>query len=97
MRTLKKKLRLGKYNNKVSVLIKNRRTRKKIKNETLKLKKKSLEEIKQYLRLHNLIKIGTNAPEDLLRETFENAFLSGNIYNKSTENLLHNYMNNDFT
>tara|TARA_B100001142_G_scaffold328853_1_gene390124 strand:- start:990 stop:1901 length:912 start_codon:yes stop_codon:yes gene_type:complete len=97
MRTLKKKLRLGKYNNKVSVLIKNRRTRKKIKNETLKLKKKSLEEIKQYLRLHNLIKIGTNAPEDLLRETFENAFLSGNIYNKSTENLLHNYINNDLT
>ena len=97
MRTLKKKLRLGKYNNKVSVLIKNRRTRKKIKNETLKLKKKSLEEIKQYLRLHNLIKIGTNAPEDLLRETFENAFLSGNIYNKSTENLLHNYINKELT
>ena len=55
--------------------------------------KKSLEEIKQYLRIHNLIKIGSDAPEDLLRETFENAFLSGNIFNKNTENLIHNYIN----
>tara|TARA_Y100000591_G_C21804051_1_gene683752 strand:+ start:286 stop:1128 length:843 start_codon:yes stop_codon:yes gene_type:complete len=92
-KTLKKKLILGKKNGKISVLIKNRKTRKKIKNETLKLKKKSLEEIKQYLRIHNLIKIGSDAPEDLLRETFENAFLSGNIFNKNTENLIHNYIN----
>jgi hypothetical protein len=92
-KTLKKKLILGKKNGKVSVLIKNRKTRRKIKNETLKLKKKSLEEIKQYLRIHNLIKIGTDAPEDVLRETFENAFLSGNIYNKNSENLIHNYIN----
>ena len=92
-KTLKKKLILGKKNGKVSVLIKNRKTRRKIKNEPLKLKKKSLEEIKQYLRIHNLIKIGTDAPEDVLRETFENAFLSGNIYNKSSENLIHNYIN----
>ena len=55
---------------------------------------KSLEEIKQYLRIHNLIKIGTNAPEDVLRQTYENAFLSGDIHNKSSENLLHNYINN---
>ena len=92
-KTLKKKLILGKTKNKVSVLIKNKKTRKRIKNETLKLKKKSLEEIKQYLRIHNLIKIGTNAPEDVLRNTFENAFLSGNVYNKNSDNLIHNYMN----
>ena len=54
---------------------------------------KSLEEIKQYLRIHNLIKIGTDAPEDVLRQTFENAFLSGDIHNKNSENLLHNYIN----
>jgi len=92
-KTLKKRLILGKKNGKVSVLIKNRKTRRKIKNDTLKLKKKSLEEIKQYLRIHNLIKIGTDAPEDVIRETFENAFLSGNIYNKSSDNLIHNYVN----
>ena len=93
-KTLKRKLILGKKGRKVSVLIKNRKTRKRVKNETLKLKKKSLEEIKQYLRIHNLIKIGTNAPEDVLRQTYENAFLSGDIHNKSSENLLHNYINN---
>ena len=92
-KTLKRKLILGKKGRKVSVLIKNRKTRKRVKNETLKLKKKSLEEIKQYLRIHNLIKIGTDAPEDVLRQTFENAFLSGDIHNKNSENLLHNYIN----
>lgn len=92
-KTLKRKLILGKSKGKVSVLIKNRKTRKKIKNDTLKLKKKSLSEIKQYLRIHNLIKIGSNAPESVLRETFENAFLSGNIYNKNADNLIHNYVN----
>ena len=94
-KTLKRKLILGKNKGKVSVLIKNRKTRKKIKNDTLKLKKKGLSEIKQYLRIHNLIKIGSNAPESVLRETFENAFLSGNIYNKNAENLIHNYINNE--
>ena len=94
-KTLKRKLILGKNKGKVSVLIKNRKTRKKIKNDTLKLKKKSLSEIKQYLRIHNLIKIGSNAPESVIRETFENAFLSGNIYNKNAENLLHNYINDN--
>ena len=91
--TLRKRFLLGKNKGKVSVLIKNRKTRKKIKNETLKLKKKSLEEIKQYLKIHNLIKIGTVAPEDVLRQTFENAFLSGNVFNKNSENLIHNYIN----
>ena len=92
-KTLKRKLILGKKGRKVSVLIKNRKTRKRVKNETLKLKKKSLDEIKQYLRIHNLIKIGTDAPEDVLRQTFENAFLSGDIHNKNSENLIHNYIN----
>lgn len=94
-KTLKRKLILGKNGRRVSVLIKNRKTRKKIKNETLKLKKKGLEEIKQYLRIHNLIKIGTDAPEDVLRQTYENAFLSGDIHNKNSENLIHNYINVD--
>ena len=93
MRSLKGWTNKTKNKGKVSVLIKNRKTRKKIKNDTLKLKKKGLSEIKQYLRIHNLIKIGSNAPESVLRETFENAFLSGNIYNKNAENLIHNYVN----
>ena len=94
-KTLKRKILLGKNKGKISVLIKNRKTRKKIRNDTLKLKKKSLREIKQYLRIHNLIKIGTDAPEDVLRETFENALMSGNIYNKNSENMIHNYINQD--
>ena len=49
--------------------------------------------LKQYLRKHNLIKIGSSAPEDILRKIYEDSFLAGNIYNKNPQNLLHNYLN----
>lgn len=86
--------KLGKHNNCISVLIKNRKTRKKIKKECNLLKKKSLPDIKEYLRQHNLIKIGTAAPEKVLRQIYENAYLSGDVFNKNPENLIHNYMQN---
>ena len=59
------------------------------------LRKKCLSEIKEYLRKHNLIKIGSSAPEAVLRQIYENSFLAGNIYNKNPDNLLHNYLNNE--
>jgi len=86
--------KLGKHNNCISVLVKNRKTRKKIKKECNLLKKKSLPDIKEYLRQHNLIKIGTAAPEKVLRQIYENAYLSGDVFNKNPENLIHNYMQN---
>lgn len=88
------KYRLGKLdNNKVSILIKNRDTRKKVKQELTKLKKTSIIDVKNYLRQHNLIKSGSNAPNDVLRELYEQAMLSGEINNTSKENLIHNYFN----
>ena len=98
-KTYKRKLKLGKRGNKVSVLIKNNKTRKKVKHEHGKLKAKPIEEIKRYLRRHNLIKVGTTAPERVLRDLFETSFLSGDVYNKNKDILLHNYMldeNDDF-
>uniref|UniRef100_A0A6C0CRD8 Uncharacterized protein n=1 Tax=viral metagenome TaxID=1070528 RepID=A0A6C0CRD8_9ZZZZ len=86
--------KLGKHNNCISVLVKNRKTRKKIKKECNLLKKKSISDIKEYLRQHNLIKIGTAAPEKVLRQIYENAYLSGDVFNKNPENLIHNYMQN---
>ena len=67
---------------------------KKIKKECNLLKKKSISDIKEYLRQHNLIKIGTAAPEKVLRQIYENAYLSGDVFNKNPENLIHNYMQN---
>jgi len=72
-------------------LVKSKQTRKKVKNEVNILKKKSIQEVKDYLRKHNLTKIGSNAPDYILRSTYENAYLSGDITNKNPDILLHNW------
>ena len=88
---IRRKITLGKMGNKVGVLVKSKKTRKIIKNEVNVLKKKSIHDIKDYLRQHNLIKIGSSAPDYILRSIYENAFLSGEIKNKNADVLLHNW------
>lgn len=89
------KLGKNKKTRSISVLIKSGKTRKIVKDEHTVLRKKCLAEIKQYLRKHNLIKIGSSAPEDVIRKLYEDSFLAGDIYNKNPENLLHNYLNGE--
>jgi hypothetical protein len=86
------KRHLGKSGRKISILIKNRETRKKIQTEKMLLNKKSISEVKEYLRTHNLIKTGTTAPNYILRNLYENSVLSGEINNKSSNILLHNFV-----
>ena len=90
--TTKRFIHLGKKNGRVGVLIKNQKTRKKILKDTNTLKKRPLSKVKDYLRKHNLIKIGSTAPEHIIRGIYENSFLSGDIYNKNVDMLLHNYL-----
>ena len=90
-KTIKRSIILGKKNGFVSVLVKNKKTRKKIQSEVNILKKKGIQEVKDYLRRHNLIKIGSNSPEYVLRNMYENAYLSGNVLNKNSDILLHNW------
>ena len=90
---IRRKITLGK-NKKggfIGVLIKNKKTRKNLKKEVDVLKRKSIEEVKDYLRKHNLTKIGSNAPDHILRTTFENAYLSGDVSNQNADILLHNW------
>lgn len=96
-KTIKKKYTLGKNKNKkyVSILIKDRGTRKLILNAQKDLKNKSINQVKEYLREHNFIKIGSNAPNDVLRKLYESAMLAGEITNSSSEILLHNFSKND--
>ena len=91
----KKRYTLGKRKRKVGILIKSRGTRKKIKREHERLKKKKLSAIKLYLKKHGLIKVGSSAPEKVLRGIYEMAVLSGDIYNKNSDVLLHNYINDE--
>ena len=48
--------------------------------------------IKKYLRKHNLIKIGSIAPDDVLRNIYERSYLSGDVYNKNPDMLIHNFL-----
>jgi hypothetical protein len=93
-RTLKYKL--GKHaNGKVSVLIKNSQTRRRVQTEHAQLKQKSILDIKNHLRSKNLLKVGSEAPNDVLRHIYEQSILAGQIENKAKETLIHNYFNEE--
>ena len=95
LRTIKRKYKLGKNGRKISVLLKDNKTRKKIKNEVQELKQKTIKEIRSFLQEKNMIKAGSIAPNNVLRKMYEDMYLTGNIENKNTDNLIHNYVNDD--
>ena len=97
VKTVKRKYKLGKNkkNNSVSVLIKSTQTKKKIMDEKKKIENEDLMNIKKYLREHNLLRIGSTTPNDVLKTMYENAILSGYVENKSDDVILHNYLNNN--
>lgn len=86
--------KLGKTGDKVSVLIKNNNSRKKVQHEHALLKKKTIMEIKNYLREKNLLKTGSDAPNDVLRQMYEQSILSGDLNNTSKNTLIHNFLHN---
>ena len=96
-KTIKRKYLLGRSEIKktVGILIKDRGTRKRILNAQKDLKKKNINDIKAYLKEHNLIKIGSNAPNDVVRKLYESAMLAGEITNSNSETLFHNFTKED--
>ena len=96
-RTMSRTFKLGKRGNKVGVLLKDGKTRRKINEEHGKLRKKSIKQVRQYLRDRNLIKAGTTMPNDVARTIFINSVLTGDVHNRNDKLALHNFTHKDDT
>lgn len=97
-KTMRRTYKIGKSKNtpKVSVLISNKTIRNQISNKSQMLKQTPIHDIKKYLIKNGFIKVGSIAPNDVLRKMYETAMLAcGEIHNYNPENLVYNYFNNE--
>ena len=95
-RTVRRTYRIGrsKVFPKVSVLVSNRTIRNNITTKTQLLKQTPIGEVKKFLIKNGFIKIGSIAPNDVLRKMYESATLMcGEVVNHNPEYLLYNFMN----
>lgn len=77
---------------KICVFIKSNKDRKDIEDEIKILDTHEIALIKEYLIKRELIKVGSLAPESLMRELYKNSILAGDIHNKNPNNLFHNFV-----
>lgn len=96
-KTIRRKFTLGRSNKfkTVGVLIKDKHTRKRIIDSQKELKRTSITDVRKYLRQHGMVKVGSTAPLDVLRKTFESSMLAGEITNTNNDTLLHNFLHED--
>lgn len=93
-KTIKRTYTLGKskIHKKVGILIKDKNTRKRVLNAQRDIKRHGINDIKQYLRTHGLMKAGSSAPNDIIRKIYESAMLSGEVTNQDKDILLQNFL-----
>ena len=94
-KTIKRTFNIGRSNvySRIGVIIKNRTLRNRITTQKQLLKQVDIDDIKRYLIKNGLIKVGTPAPDDVLRQMYESAvMIGGELRNYNVENLLHNYL-----
>ena len=91
-KTIKQFTSFGKKNDSVRVLIKKEEDYIAVEKDIDKLKKHPMTKIRNYLRTRKLYKIGSTAPDEILRDIYVNANLTGEVENKSSDALIHNYL-----
>ena len=93
-KTIRTKHILGKAPNAkhVGVLIKDRMTRKQVLLAQKELTHKPIGDVRIYLKEHNLIKDGSNAPTAIIRKMYESSILAGEITNNNSAIMMHNLM-----
>lgn len=98
-RKIKKKITRKKYScgksktkKQIGILIKGIESKNKVLKEHRHLKKESIQNIKNYLYKKSFIKVGTTAPDKILRDMYESLILTGDINNKNSHIMIHNYM-----
>ena len=94
-KTIKKKYTCGKSKTKkqIGVIIKSMITKNKVLKEQRDIRMESIQNIKNYLYKKSFIKVGSTAPDKVLRDMYESIILTGIVTNVNSDILIHNYMN----
>ena len=78
----------------ISVLVSNKTIRNNISTKKQLLKQDSVQDIKRFLIKRGLIKVGSIAPNDVLRKMYESTTLiCGDVHNHNPDTLLYNFVN----
>jgi hypothetical protein len=95
-RTVRRTFKIGKSKTlpKISVLISNKTIRNQISTKAQELKQTPIQEVRRFLTKKGFIRVGSDAPNDVLRKMYESAVLiCGEVQNHNPDNLLYNFLN----
>ena len=95
-KTIRRTYKVGrsKVFSKIAVLISNKTIRNNIMDKSQQLKQVPINDIRKYLVKQGFIRVGSSAPNDVLRKMYETTkLICGEIENHNTDNLLYNYLN----
>jgi hypothetical protein len=95
-KTIRRNYKVGRSSvfSNIAVLVSNKTIRNNIMNKSQELKHISIENVRRYLIKRGFIRVGSSAPNDVLRKMYESAnLMCGEIENHNTDNLLYNYLN----
>jgi hypothetical protein len=89
----KRPIKIGKSkkNRTVQIWIACNKTRKQKAEDHDSIRKTNLTTVKNYLKNNRLIKVGSTAPTNLIRQIYENAKSYGDVVNENKQNLLYNF------